>query len=667
MTRGMSSRTNFHWTVGRKLAVGFGAVCAIFVVAIVVTLTLLSRSQDNWVSAGAWDAAVAAAVQQNAGVQLQLASQGLYVATGDRRYRADWNRGGTMADEAAKVLADVRDPEVPRIAADAKAADERAEAVVRQRLFPAVERGDHAAAVAALRQADRLVRVPLGAGAKIEEIVSAHQEASDVSALAAGVDARRAGIIATLLGLLAAAGIATFITRRLTRPLRAAVERLRELRAGGVDELGSGMTAMAAGDLTRRVNIDIRPIDDASGDEIGDVARAVNAILESTLHSVAAYNLAREELCAALGDHSILQDLDARLQSMNLDCLSELERGLGAMRSGDLTVCVASSTTGIEGAGGASIGTLGDTFNGLLAKTQAGLDLYNETRAELASMIQQISVTSSAVSDASQRVALTSDEAGNAISEVARAFGDVASGAERQVQMVDAAKRSTEETATSAGEARIAAEQGVAAAQEATQAISAVRDSSGALVDAMGSLSSRSEKIGGIVDTITGIADQTNLLALNAAIEAARAGEQGRGFAVVAEEVRKLAEESQSAAKTIAGLINEIQSETSRVVEIVQDGAERTDESTRVVAQARDAFMKIGENVSDMTSRIEQILTATSEVAAVAEQASAATEQVSASTQQTTASTQEIASSAALLARSAEELDVLVTRFRTAA
>jgi methyl-accepting chemotaxis protein len=51
-------------------------------------------------------------------------------------------------------------------------------------------------------------------------------------------------------------------------------------------------------------------------------------------------------------------------------------------------------------------------------------------------------------------------------------------------------------------------------------------------------------------------------MALNTAIEAARAGEQGRGFAVVAEEVRKLAEQSQEAAKKIAGLIGEIQGDT---------------------------------------------------------------------------------------------------------
>jgi methyl-accepting chemotaxis protein len=191
-------------------------------------------------------------------------------------------------------------------------------------------------------------------------------------------------------------------------------------------------------------------------------------------------------------------------------------------------------------------------------------------------------------------------------------------------------------------------------------------------------LAEKSERIGAIVHTIGGIAQQTNLLALNAAIEAARAGEQGKGFAVVAEEVRKLAEESQSAAEEIAGLIGAIQEDTSRAVAVVADSAQRTEDGTTVVARTREAFERIGDSVEDISGRVEQIAAAAEEIAAgaetmqesitevasVAEQSSASTEQVSASTQQSSASAQEVAASAQQLSSSADELNQLVSRFK---
>jgi methyl-accepting chemotaxis protein len=179
------------------------------------------------------------------------------------------------------------------------------------------------------------------------------------------------------------------------------------------------------------------------------------------------------------------------------------------------------------------------------------------------------------------------------------------------------------------------------------------------------------------VDTITGIAEQTNLLALNAAIEAARAGEQGRGFAVVAEEVRKLAEESQAAAKSISTLVNEIRNETERTVSVVESGAERGELGASTVAEARDAFTRIAasievvsERVSQVSAAVEQIAEGAAhvstdivEVASVAEQSSATVQQVSASAEETSASTQQIAASAQELSRTARELDELVGRF----
>jgi methyl-accepting chemotaxis protein len=128
-------------------------------------------------------------------------------------------------------------------------------------------------------------------------------------------------------------------------------------------------------------------------------------------------------------------------------------------------------------------------------------------------------------------------------------------------------------------------------------------------------LGSKSQRIGGIVDTITAIAEQTNLLALNAAIEAARAGEQGRGFAVVAEEVRKLAEESQAAAKSIADLVGEIRTETERTVASSRPAPRAASSGASTVAEARDAFTRIAASIEVVSERVSQVSAAVEQIA----------------------------------------------------
>src|SRR5204862_3504862 len=171
------------------------------------------------------------------------------------------------------------------------------------------------------------------------------------------------------------------------------------------------------------------------------------------------------------------------------------------------------------------------------------------------------------------------------------------------------------ETSRAATDARGAADAGADTIVRASEAMSAARDASAEAGRAIRELGAKSQRIGGIVDTITAIAEQTNLLALNAAIEAARAGEQGRGFAVVAEEVRKLAEESQAAAKSIAQLVNEIRTETERTVTIVETGAERGELGANTVAEARDAFSRIAASVEVVSERVSEVSVAVEQIA----------------------------------------------------
>ncbi|MCI8427168.1 MAG: hypothetical protein HFJ03_06515 [Lachnospira sp.] len=117
-----------------------------------------------------------------------------------------------------------------------------------------------------------------------------------------------------------------------------------------------------------------------------------------------------------------------------------------------------------------------------------------------------------------------------------------------------------------------------------------------------------------VIEGIKMISSQTNLLALNASIEAARAGDAGKGFAVVAEEIRSLAEETQSLTANMSSFVSDIQSASAKSVESVDNTIEAlgivTDKISNVWRfneESRQHVEKITNNISSLAGISEEI------------------------------------------------------------
>lgn len=260
---------------------------------------------------------------------------------------------------------------------------------------------------------------------------------------------------------------------------------------------------------------------------------------------------------------------------------------------------------------------------------------FNDLAGALGELVQELSVSSSAVGQNAQGLSTMSDEMSRRAETQAATLEESAAALEQLSASVQSAAEQAQAADEQAAEGRRRAEQGGGVMLEAMQAMTSIAESS--------------ENIRKIITVIDDIAFQTSLLALNAGVEAARAGEAGRGFAVVASEVRSLAHLAAKSANDIKGLVT--------------NSSKQVEDGERLVQATSETLAQIVESVTSVSERVSSIAASATEQASGLREINIGVSQLDKVTQENAAMVQETNSASQKMTDEASRLSNLLQRF----
>ena len=283
---------------------------------------------------------------------------------------------------------------------------------------------------------------------------------------------------------------------------------------------------------------------------------------------------------------------------------------------------------------------------------------------KLQNIIGEVKTAAGNVASASQQLNSSSELMSKGAGQQAGRASQVATASEEMSQTILDIAKNTSSIETSATDTAKLAKDGEAVVDSSVEKVKAIAKTIGESAELIKSLGDRSNQIGEIINVINDIADQTNLLALNAAIEAARAGDVGRGFAVVADEVKKLAERAGNSTAEIGNMIKSIQDEVHRVVLSMESVTKEMKVGVDLSSQAGDVLRSIVTGVDQLHVMVQQIASATEEMAATSEEINKDIETIASVSKETSGSSEQIASASQELAELSVNLEKIVDGFK---
>lgn len=324
--------------------------------------------------------------------------------------------------------------------------------------------------------------------------------------------------------------------------------------------------------------------------------------------------------------------------------LKQVDEDLQRMAEGDFSHAITLDSSD-------ELGTLARSGERLRTDMAKALGEVRDAANEVASAAEELSTVAAETSRGVDQQRSDTDQVASAMNEMSTTVQEVA--------------RNATQTAEAAREAQQGSHSGRRTVQENADAVASVNAALQDATSAIEKLDEQTRDIGEVIDVITNVAGQTNLLALNAAIEAARAGEAGRGFAVVADEVRTLAQKTQSSTDRIETIVEEVRHGTQAAVDTIKVSHERAQVAEGKAAEATQALDTIDAGVQVITDLTGQIATATEEQSSASEEINRNVSSMSDVASSNAASVNQIASSGRQLTQLAASLQDLAGRFRT--
>jgi methyl-accepting chemotaxis protein len=412
--------------------------------------------------------------------------------------------------------------------------------------------------------------------AGIDAAIAGSKQATDNAMTASGnakTNAVLLMIIISTAGILFAIGLGFFLSQNISK---------------AINKVNHAIKKMANSDLTERISLN-------SSDEIGEMARSYNTLLDERIRVVKQLRASASQIMSA-GD----------------------QLAKAAEQSGQSTQQVATSSQQMA--------------KGAHDQSTNAQDTAKSVK-QLTEVIAQLSKGANEQSAGVQKAVTSITQVSNTVAQVAENANQAAQGAKLAAE---------------------SAHTGVEKTRQTLAGIEKISQASGDTAKKLGELGTRSSEIGKIVAVIDDIAAQTNLLALNAAIEAARAGEQGRGFAVVSDEVRKLAERSATATKEIAELIASIQKGVDEAITVMAGGSVAVAEGCDLAKQAGLALEQILSASSEVNSQVNQISAKTQEINAATQELVQVIDNVGSVTEENTAATEQMSANATQVSQAVE-------------